>query len=138
MTRRLTRDIFMTKDAIWDDMLPLLLILSRCELGSWNKFISWNFLYLGTFLWQKTLYKTIFCCFYWVRLCLELTLSHEKKLCKSEIYLVFGAGLTLTIVSTLGFVILTSTWHFTSIPLLDSYVTIGIMKTCFTSRVRER
>ena len=49
MTRRLTRDIFMTKDAIWDDMLPLLLILSRCELGSWNKFISWNFLYLGTF-----------------------------------------------------------------------------------------
>ena len=27
---------------------------------------------------------------------------------------------------------------FTSMPLLDSYVTIGIKKTCFTSRVRER
>ena len=73
-------DIFMTKDAIWDDMLPLLLILSRCELGCWNKFISWNFLYLGTFLWQRKLYKTVFCCFYWVRLCLELILSHEKKI----------------------------------------------------------
>ena len=35
MTRRLTRDIFITKDDIWDDMLPLLLILSRCELESW-------------------------------------------------------------------------------------------------------
>ena len=35
MTRRLTRDIFITKDDIWDDMLPLLLILSKCELGSW-------------------------------------------------------------------------------------------------------
>ena len=27
---------------------------------------------------------------------------------------------------------------FTSMPLLDSYATIGIKKTCFTSRVRER
>ena len=27
---------------------------------------------------------------------------------------------------------------FTSIPLLDSYALIGIKKTCFTSRVRER
>ena len=35
MTRRLTRDIFITKNDIWDDMLPFLLILSKCELGSW-------------------------------------------------------------------------------------------------------
>ena len=80
MKSRLTRDIFITKDAICDDMLPLLIILSKCELGSWNKFISWNFLYQGTFLWRRTLYKTGCCCFYWVRLCLELILSHEKKI----------------------------------------------------------
>ena len=71
---------FYDKGRYLREMLPLLLILSRCELGSWNKFISWNFLYLGTFLWQRTLYKTVFCCFYWVRLCLELILSHEKKI----------------------------------------------------------
>ena len=86
MTSRLTRDIFITKDAIWDGMLPLLLVLSKCELGAWNKFISWTFLYLETFLLRRTLFKTVCCCSYRVRLCLELILSHEKKLCKSEIY----------------------------------------------------
>ena len=86
MTSRLTRDIFITKDAIWDGMLPLLLVLSKCELGAWNKFISWTFLYLETFLLRRTLLKTVRCCFHQVRLCLELILSREKKLCKSEIY----------------------------------------------------
>ena len=87
MTSRLTWDIFITKDAIWDGMFPLLLILSKCELGAWNKFISWTFLYLETFLLRRTLFKTVCCCSYRVRLCLELILSHEKKLCKSEIYM---------------------------------------------------
>ena len=50
MTSRLTWDIFITKDAFWDGMLPLLLVLSKCELEAWNKFISWTFLYLETFL----------------------------------------------------------------------------------------
>ena len=40
MTNRFTQDIFITKDAICDDMLPLLLILFKYELGSWTKFIS--------------------------------------------------------------------------------------------------
>ena len=51
---------------------------------------------------------------------------------------VFGARLTLKIVSTLAFVIWQVHDIFTSMPLLDSYATIGIKKTCFTSRVRER
>ena len=34
MTSRPTRVIFITKDAIWDDMLPPLLILFKYELGS--------------------------------------------------------------------------------------------------------
>ena len=79
MTSRLTWDIFITKDAIWDGMFPLLLILSKCELGAWNKFISWTFLYLETFLLRRTLFKTVRCCSYRVRLCLELNLSHEKN-----------------------------------------------------------
>ena len=40
MTNRFTQDIFITKDAICADMLPLLLILFKYELGSWTKFIS--------------------------------------------------------------------------------------------------
>ena len=78
MTSRLARDIFITKDAIWDDMLPPLLILFKYELGSWTKFISWNFLYQRTFLSWRTLFETV-CCFFYL-FCLR-----KKKLCKLEI-----------------------------------------------------
>ena len=78
MTSRLTRDIFITKDAIWGDMLPPLLILFKYELGSWTKFISWNFLYQRTCLSWRTLLEKV-CCFFYL-FCLR-----KKKLCKLEI-----------------------------------------------------
>ena len=129
MTSRLTRDIFITKDAIWDDMLPPLLILFKYELGSWTKFISWNFLYQRTCLSWRTLFETV-CCFFYL-FCLR-----KKKLCKLEI----DPWLLMTQSSNPDKIRLRRKICFKDPQVVLNIVTLDKDKGnfCFTSRVRER